>query len=359
MDMNIDFYISSLSGGGAENVLITLAKEFQRKGNHVSITSLEKRPQFYEVPGEIELIKYDHTEKGKLKEHIDDFLAVRKQIKNRQKTDVCISFLSRCNWLVLICSFFLKSKVVVCDRNNPLKEHSKAIFWLSCQLYRSASAIVVQTVQIKNFYPKFLQNKIHIIENPLDEDRLIKQCAEKMVCKENLIISMGRLEKQKDFKTLINAFAQIEKKFPEWNVCIFGKGDMKNELQELINKYGLESRIFLRGRTETPFLELKKAKVFVLSSNYEGFPNVLCEGLYAGLACVSSDCISGPKELITDGVNGFLFPVGDAEALSDKLTLMLSSEELRAKLGKNGKTSVKKLFLPEIIKKWDGILRTI
>lgn len=356
--MNIDFYISSLSGGGAENVLTTLAKSFAESGNKVSITSLEKRPQFYPVDERVELIKYDNKGKGRLKEIIADFKAIRGQLKERKDTDVCVSFLSRCNIQVLLCSAFLHKKVVVCDRNNPLMEHSKLVFWLSNQIYRMASAVFVQTEQIKSFYPKYLQKKMYVIENTLDTEKLDKQCDEEIV-KENTIISMGRLEPQKDFKTLISAFGTIAYKYPDWKVKIFGKGDMKDEIQAFIDEKGLTGQVLLCGRTETPFKELKKSKIFVLSSHYEGFPNVLCEGMYAGLACISSDCVSGPRELINDGENGFLFPIGNEKILAEKLNLLLSSEEICDIIGERAKNTTNRLKLSVICEKWFNCLRGV
>ena len=356
--MNIDFYISSLSGGGAENVLTTLAKELKNNGHKVSITSLEKRPQFYSVDAGIELIKHNNTKKGRLKEIIADFKDIRRQLKERKDTDICVSFLSRCNLQVLLCSLFLHKKVVVCDRNNPLKEHSKLVFWLSNQVYRLASAVFVQTEQIKSFYPKYLQKKMYVIENTLDTAKLDAQCDDE-IAPENTIISIGRLEPQKDFKTLISAFGTIADKYPDWKVKIFGKGNMHDELQQFIDNKNLSERVLLCGRTETPFKELKKSKVFVLSSHYEGFPNVLCEGMYAGLPCISSDCVSGPRELINDGENGFLFPIGNEKILAEKLDLLLSSDEICGIMGDRAKNTVKRLELPVIVEKWYNCLRGV
>lgn len=357
--MKIDFYISSLSGGGAENVLTTLAKEFKNDNHSVSITSLEKRPQFYKVDDGIELIKYDNKNKGRLKEIITDFKAIRKQMKKRKDTDVCVSFLSRCNLQVLLCSLFLNKKVIVCDRNNPLMEHSKPVFYLSCQIYRLATAVFVQTEKIKSFYPKYLQKKIYVLENPVDTEKLDAQ-APADIEKENTIISIGRLEPQKDFKTLISAFAKVAVKYPHWKVKIFGKGDMREELQAFIDEKGLTERVLLCGRTETPFKELKKSKIFVLSSHYEGFPNVLCEGMYAGLGCISSDCVSGPSELINEGVNGYLFDVGDVDMLTNKLDKLMNDEKLRAQVGNAANETVKeRLLVSSIYKKWEKLIKDL
>lgn len=354
--MKVDFYISSLSGGGAEKVLVTLAREFANRNYETSIYSLEVRPQFYSVAQNVTLEKISGD--GKPKSMLEEFRCVRSRLKKRN-ADIAISFLSRCNLLLLVSSLFRKQKIIVCDRNNPIKEHSRFVFNLSCRLYRFATAIVVQTEQIKGFYPDYLQNKIYVLENPLDVETLTNQCSGKSVTAENTIISVGRLEPQKDFATLINAFSKISAKFPEWNLKIFGKGDQQSELQMLIDSLGLQKRVFLCGRTESPYLELSKSKVFVLSSNYEGFPNALCEGMQAGLACVSSDCVSGPRELIDDGLNGFLFPVGDSDKLAQKLELLLSDETLRLDMGSHAKESVKRLELPIICDKWCDLLKKV
>lgn len=349
--MKVDFYISSLSGGGAEKVLTTLAESFSSRGNDVSIMSLEKRPQFYPVSDKVELIKVNNTKKGKLAEMVMDFFAIRKRLKSND-ADVSISFLSRCNILVLYAARFTKNKVIVCDRNNPLMEHSKRVFERSCKLYRNASAVFVQTEKIKSFYPDYLQDKIYVLENPIDFDEMQCQLTDEPIKKEDAIISVGRLEKQKDFMTLIRAFSLVAGDYPSWRLKIFGKGDMKDELIALANDLGYGDRVLFCGRTEKPFYELKKSKIFVLSSNYEGFPNALCEGMAAGLACISSDCVSGPNELINQGENGYLFPVGEYEKLAEYLRICIESEELRERLGSNAEKSVSYLNIESIVDKW-------
>ena len=350
--MKIDFYISSLSGGGAEKVLVTLAEAFSKKDHNISICSLEKRPQFYNVSNEIFLEKI--CNKGKFA-FIKDFYSIRKRIKSRT-SDVIVSFLSRCNLMVLLASVFSNKKIVVCDRNNPLKEHSKIIFKLSCQIYRLADCVIVQTEQIKSYYPKYLQNKVKVLENPMDFQKLMKQCEKQEIKKENTIISIGRLEPQKDFSTLIKAFSKVAEKYPEWKVKIFGKGDMRDQLQNEIDSFNLHEKILLCGRTEAPFLELKKSKIFVLSSNYEGFPNALCEGMFAKLPCIASDCVSGPRELIDRGKNGFLFEVGNINELAEKLDILLANVDLREKMGKKANATVQRLELSHICSKWEEIV---
>ena len=121
---NVDFYISSLSGGGAEHVLINLATAFSKMGNKVSITSLERRKQFYQIDDDIEVIRYDHTKDNAALGIIKDILCVRRQLKNRKNTDVAVSFLGRTNIVLSIASIRIKQKIVICDRNNLILTHS-------------------------------------------------------------------------------------------------------------------------------------------------------------------------------------------------------------------------------------------
>lgn len=326
--MRVGFFISSLSGGGAEKVLITIAQSMADNNiGSVSITSLEKRPQFYQVDEEkVELYKIKNKHTG-IRAFWEDFVSIRKHIKN-DSAEVMISFLSRCNLLLLLCCLFNNRKIIVCDRNNPLKEHSRVIFWLSCLLYKRANRIVVQTNQIKTFYPRFLQKKIVVIENPIDNHKLQNE-----LCRDGYntkrVISMGRLEPQKDFETLIKAFAEINKQFSDWKLDIYGTGEKQEIIQKLIDDLNLTSAVCLCGRTEKPVMEMSKSDIFVLSSYYEGFPNVLCEAMYAGCACISTDCVSGPRELIEQKLNGTLVPIGDVSKMKQALFTYIKNEDIR------------------------------
>ena len=352
--MKIDFYISSLSGGGAEKVLTTLAKAFAGDGHEVTVISLEKRPQFYEVDKSVTLVKYENKKQG-IGAMLEDISNIRKHIK-ASKADVSVSFLSRCNLAVLLASMFRKGKVVVCDRNNPLKEHGKGVFLLSNLLYMRANRVMVQTEQIKGFYKKFLQKKIGVIENPLDTEVLAAQLKDEIPEREKTILSMGRLEPQKDFKTLICSFKELSDKYSEWKVKIFGVGDGKKDLEELIGSLGLEERVLLCGRTEVPFYEMSKASVFVLSSYYEGFPNVLCEAMHAGTLCIASDCVSGPRELIHQNENGWLFPVEDKDTLTQLMENCITQENQLEYVREKAKDSVKRLYLENNLQLWKEMI---
>ena len=353
--MKVNFYISSLSSGGAEHVLINIANTLSTKKYKVSIYSLEKRKQFYNPSKKVELKKIEKKPKNKLINFINDLKFIRNSIKN-DKPDVTISFLSRCNFLLIISSFFSKNKLIVSDRNNIRREHSIFIYLITCFLYIFTDKIVVQTKGVKEIYPKFLQKKIVIIENPIDKKQLEKQLDTKIVRNKNSIISIGRLEKQKDFKTLIDSFKIVHESHPKWNLNIYGQGHMYDKIQDYINVSGLSENIALCGVTKKPFKEIKKSDIFILSSFYEGFPNALCEAMYSETCCISTNCKYGPNELITDNENGFLVEVANVNDMVNKINYCIENEEIRKKIGINAKISVERLSIESIIKKWENII---
>lgn len=349
--MKIDFYISSLSSGGAEHVLINLAGDFAGKGHDVSIVSYEKRQQFYGVPSSVKIVKYDYKNTGKIKSLLLDFIATRRQTK-LSRADVAISFLSRCNLMLILASFFTRTKTIVCDRNNLLMKYPKYVFVLSCWLYSFADAVCVQTNEIKKTYPGYLQKKMYVLENPLDFEELHMQIGGMRIEKEKTVLSVGRLEKQKDFISLIKAFKIVSQSFPDWKLKIYGQGNRREELQELIDELQLSEQVALCGVTHTPFLEMKKSRIFVLSSFYEGFPNVLCEAMHAALPCISTRCACGPSDLITDGENGYLVEIGDVSAMAERVISLINDEDLRNKVGSAAEKSVARLERSLICEKW-------
>ena len=356
--MKINFLISSLSGGGAEKVVTTISAKLASKGHEVGVLSLEKRPQFYPVAKNVKLHKVKSGGKSGVFSWIFDRRTVRRFLSlERDAVNVC--FLSRCNLLAASANIFRKYKVVVCDRNNPLKEHSRLAFRLSCFLYRFASAVVVQTERVKEFYPKHLKNKLFVVENPIDMQSLSAQLTGEDIPKSDTVVSIGRLEKQKDFPTLIKAFNKVSVLHPEYVLKIFGTGSEKERIEETISSLGLNEKVRLCGSTDKPFAELSQAKVFALSSLYEGFPNVLCEAMAAGTACVSTDCVSGPRELIKDGENGLIYPVGDVDALADCVLKLIEDDDLREKLGANARKISSRLDVDVITEKWIELLSRI
>jgi glycosyltransferase involved in cell wall biosynthesis len=167
---------------------------------------------------------------------------------------------------------------------------------------------------------------------------------------------MGRLEAQKDFQTLIKAFANVHDKIGEYILEIYGIGEKEDDLHSLISSLRMENKIKLMGRTDKPFNVLKNSRIFVLSSFYEGFPNVLSEAMYAKNVCIASDCVSGPSEMINDKDNGFLFEVGNQEQLQDLFIYVCNlTDKEQSNYGERAAKSTERLYLDRIIDRWEAV----
>ena len=184
------------------------------------------------------------------------------------------------------------------------------------------------------------------------DEMLQKAVAKLKIKKENVITAMGRLDEQKGFDVLINAFKEVYNRHPEYKLKIFGNGLEKNKLQELINKLGLSENVILCGANQDAIFEVAKSKIYVLSSRYEGMPNALIEAMAAGTACISTDCKFGPSELINDGKNGLLIPVDDVRTLSEKILFLIKNDSARENIEKEAMKIRKKLDANTIYKKY-------
>ncbi|MDD3405418.1 MAG: glycosyltransferase family 4 protein [Sphingobacteriia bacterium] len=166
------------------------------------------------------------------------------------------------------------------------------------------------------------------------------------------VITIGRLEPQKGYDMLIDAWRLVVVKFPEWTLSIYGSGQDYNLLRQQIKCNQLEKSISLHGTTNNIEAEYSTSSILVMSSRYEGLPMSLIEGMSCGLPVVAFDCEQGPRELITNGMNGFLVPLNDLTALADKLCCLMENFELRKKLGNNAHEYSKQFNTEIIMQQW-------
>lgn len=171
-----------------------------------------------------------------------------------------------------------------------------------------------------------------------------------------LIIGCGRLVDQKGFPDLIDAFARVRERVPNASLWIVGEGPNRPALERQIASLGLDGAVQLLGFRNNPFRYMAAADLFVLSSVFEGFGNVIPEAMACGTPVVSTDCPHGPNEIITDGVNGLLTPVGDPGALAEAIVKVLSDERLRKRLAKAGQERAQDFTADEIARQYGEVL---
>ena len=213
--------------------------------------------------------------------------------------------------------------------------------------------IVVLTHEDNDMNWKGWKN-VSVIPNPiLNVTYLLSDLTEKKV------ISVGRLSQQKNFSSLINAWVSVYSAYPDWHLEIWGDGHLKQELNCLIGKLRLTESVHLNGYTDDVMTNYAKASLFVCSSNFEGFGMVILEAMSCGLPVVSYDCPCGPRDIITEGKDGYLVPMGDEQALAERICYLIEHEDERLIMGKAALEKSKQYALDIIIDKWMNLFRNL
>lgn len=351
------FYINTLAGGGAERVITQLASRFSEDQYDVLLVSSFPVENEYPLAGSVRKV---YLEKEQLKQSklTRNFNRIRKlrTVCREFQPDIAIAFMQEPNFRLIIATMGLPTKTIVSVRNDPNQEYAGRIgrFVGKCIL-PMANGCVFQTKQAQSWFPKRLQRKSAIIMNAVAESFFEVQRDNP----QNVIV-VGRLNKQKNHEMLIRAFARIADKHPEQNLLIYGKGDQKETLRELISTLDMHERVLLMGATTQVSQVLAQAGVFVLSSDYEGMPNALLEAMAAGVPCVSTDCpCGGPAMLIRNGKNGLLVPVGHEDAMANAIDCLLIDSILAKSLGDAAREDAEDYRPEKVFEVWKTFIERV
>ena len=322
--MKIAFVIGSLAGGGAERVVARLASQFAKQGHYVTIYLIARNLIEYEINKNIEVIFVNTSVAIRGIKYLERAFRLRKHV-NLLCPDIVISFTSGVSSFVLFALHGTRHRVIISERNNPYTDpaSSKARKKRD-KLYENADGLVFQTLDAKYYFSKKIQNKSTIIINPIGEDIPLPYVGER----EPVIVSVGRLEPQKNHQLLIDAFAEVHKHLPNYILKIYGDGSLKERLQEQIVQYNLCENVLLMGHSQNVLYDIRDASVFVLSSDFEGISNALMEAMAIGIPVISTDHpIGGARFLIKSGYTGILTPVGDKDALALSILKILLNKK--------------------------------
>lgn len=356
----IAFYIGSLNKGGAERVITNLADYFNGSGYDVTVITKFIAPVEYTLSGGIKRIVADITkeeEKGRI---LNLFLRIRKlrRIIKEVHPDVLVSFIGKSNLMCIAATRGTGIPVVVSVRSNPAREIGSG--WkrkLTFAMFKMAEGIVLQTSEAKEFFPEKIRKKAIVLQNSLNPE-FIRLPYEGMRRKE--IITVGRIDKNKNQRMMIEAFLPLAQEFPEWNMVLYGDGEERVPLENRVNELGLRERIIFKGVQENIPGKIEGASIFVLPSKQEGMPNALIEAMVLGLAVISTDCpCGGPRDLIVPDENGILIPVDDTKALTKELRRLMTDDEMRKRLSKNAVLIVDKVAPERINKQWEEYLTAV
>lgn len=316
-----------MNGGGAERVMLALANGLAEKDILVDLV-LNKMDGTYlkDASAKVNVVSLESSRA------LHSILPLAKYLR-KEKPDFILSAMNYVNIVTVLAQLASGSntKVIVSEHNNLTETKKELSFVKGCALtslmkwsYREAYRVIAVSNGVADALTNELKidrSKITTIYNPIFSEDLVKRSQESILhpwinnAAVPLVLSVGRLTSQKDFKTLINAFKQVLDK-KNCNLIILGEGELRSELETLIKNLALENHIQLLGFVDNPYAWMSHADLFVLSSIREGFGNVIVEAMACDTPIVSTDCPSGPHEILEGGKWGELVPPGDVELLS-------------------------------------------
>lgn len=253
--------------------------------------------------------------------------------------DYVIPFMFSVAQAVHLATINLPVTVIQSIRINPaIGPKSKIKRLLRDLLVYRSKCTFVQNNQQKEYF-KFRKDNIHVLFNPVSE--YLFDLHPSFTNSVFTVCAAGRLEKQKNFRLLIDAFCNAFPQDGEAILKIYGDGSLKDELSNYISQLGRRNTILLMGRTEHIEKAYESSDLFVLSSDFEGMPNALIEAMACGLPCISTDCPTGPSDLIEDGKNGLLVPMNDVNAMSNAIQKMYSKRGKAIEMGRKARETIR------------------
>ena len=380
MKKKILFLITSLQfGGGAEKNISLLANELNEKYD-ISIITFSSFKNDYKFKGKYYSLRENDTKLKRIliffKLHeILRLIKIYRLIRSISP-DIIISFLEFTNIPTIITKILFQIKVplIISIRTNPklgYKNKNRFLNFVIKRIYplKAVNEIITVSKGVKKILEKYYQiekSKIKHIYNGIERERINQLKGEKIVAHKDVFnddnvfkfITIGRLSEEKGHIYLLKAFMKVKKMLPNSKLIIIGEGELRNQLEHFIMNNSLSTDVLLMGLISNPYCFLAKSDIFVFSSLYEGFPNVIVDALACGLPIISTDCMVGPQEILDNGKYGILVKVMDSDDLAEKMIFLAENPSIMKDFADMAINRSKFFNLQKTIKKWDNIIES-
>lgn len=347
----IVFVMEQLFGGGAERVTATLMNEFCRDTEvHLITTYCYDHNNDYHMDARIIRHFCDAESKNRAVTLLKRIVFLRKTIV--AIAPLCVVSLAGCGTNALLTTALWRKNIplVLSERNDPVRfPESKIERMLREVCYSMCDGLVFQTTEARSFFSRKMQDKSVVISNPITGNLPLRYEG----IREPRIVNCCRLTAQKNLDLLIEAFSDIAGEFPELVLQIYGEGPERTRLDKKIHTMQLDGKVFLPGYTDKVFEKIRKASIFVSSSDYEGISNSMLEAIALGVPSICTDCPAGSaREAIRHGENGMLVPVRNREAMANAMRTLLRDPEKMAKMSQEACRLREEISAQKIAGKW-------
>ena len=358
------FNISCLEQGGAERVVTNLSNRLVKDGYEVVVATQWQGKNEFVLDEKVKRVhvglKENDTTRNRISRTLRRFSYLRQTIREEQP-DVVISFLKYNNYRSLIANFGTGIPNIIAVRNDPKTDYSTKLDKLLIPLlYPFAKGAVFQTIEQKEFFPKYIQKRAEVILNPV-HNKYIE--AQPPLTKDKCVVQSGRLVGFKNQQMLVRAFVKVHEKYSDYQLKFYGRetdDGTKELLEKLICEKEAQDYIHLMGASDELEYLIPKAEIAAFSSDYEGLPNAVIEAMVLGMPVIATDCpCGGPGTLIQHEENGLLISVGDEQAMADSICRLIEDKEFANRLGANARQLANRVNEEAIIQQWKDYIQRI
>ncbi|QDT12595.1 glycosyltransferase family 4 protein [Planctomycetes bacterium K23_9] len=357
--MKIACIIHSLDGGGAERVMAGLASRLCDRGHEVVLVTLDNGVKNrHELSSAVRRVPLDLMRVSR--SQLDRFFNSRRRVAMirdsllDQKPDVVLSFCDRTNIDVLSGLRNHSLPIVISERSDP-SQQNLGRWWeyRRKSVYRRADRVVALTRSAADHLRPICSCPIDVIASaveqpPIESDRAAAESNRR-------ILAVGRLEYEKGFDRLLDAFSTVSQQHSQWSLRIVGDGSLRKQLQSQADALGLDDRVTMPGWIKPIWGELADATLFALPSRYEGFPSALLEAMAMGVPSIAMDCESGPRAIVENESNALLIP-NDRGELAQGLLRLIEDCQLRNRIAAGAKSVLERFSWDKMVDSYERVL---